>query len=137
MKKKETAMDKKELGKKGENSAASFLCGKGFTIVGRNVRCGHLETDIIAKNERNIVFAEVKTRREYPQSHSPFGRPSSAVDERKRKNLIAAAEAFLRENREKVHGLIPRIDVIEVYISPNTKDYKVLKILHMENAVGK
>ena len=35
-------MDSKGFGKKGEQSAASFLCGKGFTIIGRNIRMNHL-----------------------------------------------------------------------------------------------
>ena len=130
-------MDIKEIGRRGEQSAVSFLCGKGFTIIGRNVRVGHLETDIIAKNDRNIVFAEVKTRREFPGSHSPFGRPSAAVDRLKSRKLIAGAEEYMRRNRETVEGLIPRLDIIEVYISPKTEQYKVLKIHHMEGAITK
>lgn len=128
-------MDKKETGRLGEQSAASFLAGKGFSVIDRNTRSGHLETDIIAKNERNIIFVEVKTRREFPNSHSRFGRPASAVDRKKQMRLISAAEEYMRRNRETVGELIPRIDVIEVYLSPETDDYKVLKILHMENAV--
>ena len=54
-------MDSKGFGKKGEQSAASFLCGKGFTIIGRNIRMNHLETDIIAKNGfEDEVTASVK-----------------------------------------------------------------------------
>lgn len=130
-------MTNKEIGQRGEQSAADFLCGKGYKIIGRNVRVGHLETDIIAKNERNIVFAEVKTRKEYPNIHHNFGRPSDAVDYTKQKKIIAAAEEYMRRNRKEIEGLIPRIDVIEVYLSPATENYKVLKIVHMESAVHK
>ncbi len=128
-------MDSKETGRKGEASAAAFLAGKGYKIIGRNVRCGHLETDIIVKNDRNIVFVEVKTRKEFPGTYHRFGRPAAAVDRRKQMKLISAAEQYLKKNRESISGLIPRIDVVEVYISPQCEDYKVLKILHMENAV--
>ncbi len=128
-------MDKKETGRRGETSAAAFLMGKGYKIVERNARVGHLETDIIAKNDRNIIFVEVKTRREYPDTYHRFGRPSAAVDRRKQTKLIAAAEEYMRRNREAVSGLIPRLDVVEVYLSPKTEDYKVIKILHMENAI--
>lgn len=55
-------MTNEEAGRLGEESAASYLCGKGFHILGRNVHSGHLETDIIAANDQYIVFAEVKTR---------------------------------------------------------------------------
>lgn len=120
---------------RGEDSAASFLCGKGYTIIGRNIRMNHLETDIIAKNSEYIIFVEVKTRSEYPEVAHPYGRPAAAVDHAKQKRLIAAAEEFLRRNREETEGLQPRIDVIEVYIMPGCEKYKVLKIVHMENAV--
>lgn len=128
-------MDSKGFGKRGEDSAASFLCGKGYTILGRNIRMNHLETDIIAKNRDSIIFAEVKTRSEYPNSSHPYGRPAAAVDHNKQKRLIAAAEEYMRRNREETEGLIPRIDVIEVYIMPESEKYKVLKIVHIENAV--
>ena len=128
-------MDSKLFGKKGEDSAASFLCGKGFSIIGRNVRSGHLETDIIAKNDTHIVFCEVKTRSEYPEARHAFGRPSAAVDRNKQKKLIFAAQEYMRKNREATEGLFPRIDIIEVYLQPDSEKYKVLKIVHMENAV--
>lgn len=125
----------KTFGKKGEDSASSFLCGKGYTIIGRNIRMNHLETDIIARNSTHILFVEVKTRSEYPDTPHAFGRPAAAVDNAKKKRLIAAAEEYLRRNREETEGLQPRIDVIEVYIMPDSEKYKVLKIVHMENAV--
>ncbi len=127
--------DEKSFGKMGEDSAYSFLCGKGFTVIGRNIRLNHTETDIIAKNDKNIIFCEVKTRSEYPDSPSPFGRPARAVDKNKQKKLIFSAEEYIRRNRDSVEGLLPRIDVIEVYIKPNCDKYKVLKIVHIENAV--
>ncbi|MBE6714286.1 MAG: YraN family protein [Ruminococcaceae bacterium] len=123
------------FGQKGEDSAASFLCGKGFTVIGRNIRMNHLETDIIAKNATHIIFAEVKTRSEYPTAISPYKRPACAVDSNKQKRLIAAAEEYLRRNRDTTNDLQPRIDVIEVYIKPESDKYKVLKIVHIENAV--
>lgn len=125
----------KSFGARGEDSAASFLCGKGYTIIGRNIRMNHLETDIIAKNSTHILFVEVKTRSEYPYFPNTYGRPAAAVDHAKQKRLIAAAEEYLRRNREETEGLQPRIDVIEVYIMPESEKYKVLKIVHMENAV--
>ena len=127
--------DIKTCGQKGEDSAASFLCGKGYTIIGRNIRLNHTETDIIAKNDKNIIFCEVKTRSEYPDVAHPFGRPARAVDKSKQNKHIYSAEEYMRRNRESVEGLFPRIDVIEVYIKPNHDKYKVLKIVHLENAV--
>ncbi len=128
-------MNAHDSGRRGEDSAASFLCGKGFRIVSRNARRGHLEIDIIAKDETHIIFAEVKTRRSIPSTAHPFGRPASAVDAAKASRLCNAVGDWLRSNTDSWTGLVPRIDVIEVYISPQTDKYKVLKIVHMENAV--
>ena len=125
----------REFGKLGEESATSFLCGKGFTIIGRNVRLDHKETDIIAKNDKYIVFVEVKTRRAYPSIMSTRPRPAAAVDYKKRKNLTEGAKKYLKKYKDVCEGLQPRIDVIEVYASPDGDKYKVLKIIHMENAV--
>ncbi len=124
-----------QFGKNGEESAASFLCGKGYTIIARNVRLAHTETDIIAKNEKFIVFAEVKTRRAYPNILSKRPRPATAVNYIKQKRLVEGAKKYLLKHKDECSGLQPRIDVIEVYASPDSEKYKVLKIIHMENAV--
>ena len=123
------------FGRLGEESAASYLCGKGFRILGRNVHSGHLETDIIAENGEYIVFAEVKTRRAFPDGKRPYGRPAVAVDQKKQERLIAAASDYLQKHRQDLSGLQPRMDVIEVYVSPTSDDYKVLHIEHLPGAV--
>ena len=128
-------MTREEAGRLGEESAVSYLCGKGFHILGRNVHSGHLETDIIAADDQYIIFAEVKTRRTYPGKSHPFGRPAGAVNRQKQERLIAAAEDYLRKHRDTLAGLQPRIDVIEVYISPHCDAYKVLHIAHLPGAV--
>lgn len=129
-------MSKTETGYRGEQSAASFLAGKGYTVIDRNYRCGHLELDIIAKNDKYIIFVEVKTRRAYPGTNSPYGRPAAAVTRYKGARICCAAAEYLQKNSDSLQGLIPRYDIIEVYLSPKTTDYKVLKIIHMENTVS-
>jgi putative endonuclease len=80
------------LGGKGEDLAADYLVAKGYTILERNWRSGHKEIDLIARNQDEVVFVEVKTR------HSEFfGRPEESVTPRKMKLLISAADTYLRE----------------------------------------
>lgn len=128
-------MKSNDFGRLGEDSAAAFLCGKGYTLLHRNYHTGRFETDIIAEKDGCIVFAEVKTRSEYPDCDHPFGRPAAAVTASKRKNLICAAGRYMKENSEETRNKRVRIDIIEVYIKPQSEKYKVLKIIHMENAV--
>lgn len=127
-------MNKRSLGRTGEESAALYLEKHGYHIIGRNVYISRAEIDIIAEDDSYIVFAEVKTRRQYPDSSSPYGTPAEAVDAKKQKLLTAAAELYLAEHTV---GKIPRIDVIEVYVSPASEEYTVLDIRHFENAVHK
>ena len=56
--------DHNELGREGEDEALLYLTQKGYTLLARNWRIGHLEIDIVAEWFGEIVFVEVKTRRD-------------------------------------------------------------------------
>jgi putative endonuclease len=51
-----------ELGRHGEQLAASYLQAEGMTIIDRNWRCRYGEIDIIAEDGSSLVVVEVKTR---------------------------------------------------------------------------
>lgn len=120
-------INKKISGTYGEDKACGFLQENGYTVLYRNKRYGHLETDIICENDKYLVFAEVKTRKYNPS----FGRPAAAVNYKKKQNLIAFAEMYISEHG--TGGKMIRLDVIEVY----TDGEKVCKIEHLENAISK
>ena len=115
-------MKRTELGRRGEDEAAKYLEKCGYTVVFRNYRAGHLETDIVCEDEDHTVFVEVKTRRD-----TVFAQPEQAVDWNKRHSLMLAAKAYLR--RYEVNKNI-RFDVITVV---GTSDNDV-HIEHFENA---
>ncbi len=106
-----------EIGKRGESIAVDMLRADGLKIRERNWTMGHLETDIIAENRKEIVFVEVKTRT------SMYGgkRPEEYVDERKRRRMVASANAYIREN-----GITkePRFDIIGILIDRQTLEVK-------------
>ncbi len=54
---------KRDLGDFGERIAAHRLESQGMGIVGRNVRIGRIEIDLIADDGEDVVFIEVRTRR--------------------------------------------------------------------------
>lgn len=116
-------------GRIGEDAAARYLLRHGYRICERNFVSGKNEIDIIAQKRGTYVFCEVKTRVQVFGEDAAFGRPASAVDERKKRNLIAAAMTF--EERHRREGKSYAFDVIEVYLTPS---YKVSHIHHMENA---
>jgi len=77
-------------GNLGEEMAVKYLVDTGYTILHRNWRHLHWETDIIAARNDKLHFIEVKTRRT-----KTFGNPEDDVSKKKIENLIGAAEEFL------------------------------------------
>jgi putative endonuclease len=101
--------DTKGLGPAGEEIAAAYLAGKGYSIRHRNWRSGRTEIDIIAENNCFIVFAEVKTR-----SSGYWVHPSEAVNVPKQRTIIFAASNYI-----DTYGITreARFDIITVIIS--------------------
>ncbi len=128
-------MNKREFGWVGEASAEEYLVSQGYETVGKNVYVGRCEIDLIVKSDTHILFIEVKTRRQIPDVHSPYGRPATAVNAAKRNNLLTAVRRYIHENREAIESLQPRIDIVEVYVDPRGDTYRVLDVKHFPNAV--
>ncbi len=97
-----------EIGKEGEEEATKYLERQGYQIVQRNFSCRQGEIDIIAKDKKEYVFIEVKTRQ-----NRHYGMPCEAVDERKQKHIWNATKYYL--HIYKLENQYIRFDVIEVY----------------------
>ncbi len=95
------------LGKEGERVAERYLQKKGYTLVERNYRCPAGELDLIVLDRRVVVFVEVKTR----TGHG-FGSPLEAVEFRKQRKMIQAAQFFLAQKRLQQRDA--RFDVVGV-----------------------
>ncbi len=119
-------------GKGGEDAACRYLYENGYKIIARNYKIAHDEIDIIAENEKYIVFVEVKTRTEV--AVSSYGRPASAVDLKKRKCIARAAGRYLRGRKTEKFC---RFDVIEVLVcSDRTTGQGFYKLNHMKGVFG-
>ena len=117
--------DKKLLGAFGEDAACAYLRRRGYRILGRNYVCRFGEIDIIARDRRYVVFAEVKLRRD-----DTHGTAAEFVTPAKQRRVLAAAQRWLQQNPT---DLQPRFDVIEVY-APEGLETKKPQINHMEDA---
>lgn len=87
------ALTGKALGQEGERQAALFLQKQGLVIVERNFRSRCGEIDLIARDKKELVFVEVKTR-----SGSAFGSALEAVDARKCRQIVRVASEYLLEH---------------------------------------
>lgn len=81
----------RDWGAHAESLAAEYLIKQGYTIRERNFKLAHIEIDIIAEKENEIVFVEVKARTGEHQD------PLNAVDKRKRNKMINGADIYLRD----------------------------------------
>lgn len=100
---------KKKFGNIGEQIAVEYIEKNNYKILKRNFYCKQGEIDIIAKDEKEIVFIEVKTR-----SNNDFGTPSEAVNNIKQKHMYKSAKCFLY--KFNLLESFVRFDVIEVLI---------------------
>jgi putative endonuclease len=105
-------IDRKELGRRGEEAAIAFLEKNGYRILQKNYVCKMGEVDIIAKEKDTLAFIEVKTR-----SSTTFGPPELAVNASKQMQLSKAAISFLKEKR--LEGMKARFDVVAILLRPD------------------
>ncbi|MFL6155733.1 MAG: YraN family protein [Marmoricola sp.] len=103
------ARQKQALGRWGEKVAERYLSERGFTVLGRNWRCGLGEIDLVLREDDTLVVCEVKTRR-----NLDFGHPLAAVNAAKAERLSTLAMLWVEE-----HGLtrVPvRVDMVGVLL---------------------
>ncbi len=110
------------LGERGETIAYDYLTHKGYKIVARNWRHRKAEIDLIAWDDKTLVFIEVKTR-----SNDLFGKPEVSVDDKKETLIIAAASAYMESID---YEWAVRFDIISIVV--HNED--AAKIQHFEDA---
>lgn len=109
----------------GEALAAEYLRKKRYTIVASGYRCRFGEIDLIVRNQRFLVFVEVKLRKS-----AAFARAMEYVDSKKQNRIRLTASLYLSTNPT---ALQPRFDVIEIYAPDGTQTLHP-EIYHMEDA---
>jgi len=119
-------MKRKETGTIGENIAADYLEKRGYRIRERNFRTREDEIDIIAEKDGTLVFVEVRAK-----TGRAFGSTEESITERKKKHLIALAEAYLSDCGEQPTSC--RIDIVAIDL--NAKG-ELLRLNLIENATG-
>ncbi len=99
-----------ELGKWGEEVAASYLRQLGYTILHRDWDYRHRDLDIVAMDNGVLVIIEVKTRK-----NERFADADEAVTPQKVRSLSLAANAYVKR-----YGisLEVRFDIITVVGEP-------------------
>ncbi len=113
-----------QLGRRGEDQAARYLQGIGYRIIARRERVLRGDIDLIALDDRTVVFVEVRTR-----SDTNHGHPAETVGYQKQRRIAQLANAYIRRNR--LEDCRVRIDVVTVTLDgPDGKPV----VEHFQNA---
>ncbi|MFM5905621.1 MAG: YraN family protein [Micrococcales bacterium] len=103
------ALDKKWLGRYGEERACDYLAKSGYQILDRNSQTRAGELDIVASTGKTLVFVEVKTR-----TSDNAGSPLSAVTPSKLARIRRLAAAWCAGHQ--VSNVQVRFDAIGVLV---------------------
>jgi putative endonuclease len=83
-------VQRRALGRHGEELAARHLAARGARILARNVHLRHSEIDLVALEGDVLCIVEVRLR-----SSTAFGSAAESVDARKRRRLARAARDLI------------------------------------------
>jgi putative endonuclease len=78
-------------GAQAEQQAADYLQRQGLKIIARNWACRHGEIDLIALDQQQLVFVEVRMRRS-----NQFGGAAASITAAKQAKLWASAQHYLQ-----------------------------------------
>lgn len=117
-------MDKQRLGKYGEKLACSFLKKKGYRILDRNFYTKLGEIDIVARDQNEIVFVEVKTR-----TDNKFGYPEGSINTQKQRHIARMAEIYIQN--KKIFNVPMRIDAVSIELDNHKKDYTIKHFINI------
>lgn len=121
-----SADQRRQLGAFGESAARAYLIRNGYTILASNWRCHAGEFDLIAREGDQVVFVEVRTRRQ--SSAIP---PESTITATKRTRLISLAWYYF-EDQQISEPPAWRIDLIAVEIDHAGR---IVRLEHLPNCI--
>jgi putative endonuclease len=124
---------RRRLGAKGEELAAQHLEARGCEVIARNFRTRFGELDLVARDQRFLVFCEVKTRivRGRRGPSNALG-PFASIGSRKQRQVRAIAREWLAQGL--LEGPRPpeiRFDAIGVSFDASGR---LLALEHLEGA---
>ncbi|PCJ21266.1 MAG: YraN family protein [Candidatus Cloacimonadota bacterium] len=114
--------EKKEFGQWGEDTALQYFIRLGAKLIQKNFQNRGGEIDLIIFYEDNLIFVEVRTRK-----NEDFMNPIDSIDLKKQKKIKRTAQYYYSYKWKQ--DSICRFDVISIIGSKEN-----YKIEHIEDA---
>jgi putative endonuclease len=122
-------VQRQRIGRAAEDLVAARLIAAHWEILERNARSRYGELDIVALDNRTLVFVEVKAGR--AGSASGPERPVLAVDRRKQSRVRRLATAWMGERRDVPFYAEIRFDAVGVTFD---RGGRAVEVEHIANA---
>jgi putative endonuclease len=119
--------DRAELGRRAEDAVADYLVASGFEVLGRNVRLGKLELDVVARRGDLVVVVEVRTR-----GPTALDTAFGSVTAQKRARLRRAVERLWRRELDAMDG----VERVRIDVAAVTFDAGKTSVEYVEGAIG-
>lgn len=107
-------MKRKTTGFYGEDVAARVLEKQGYSLLQKNYCIRGGEIDLIMTKGRELVFVEVKTRR-----NDCYGAPFESITAQKKSRMVRAAKVYLCGKEQNDYDV--RFFAVGVYLDENDR----------------
>lgn len=112
-------------GRIGEDFCARVLRDQGYAVLDRNVNWqGRAEIDLIATRRQQLLFIEVKTRKQ----SADYGGIRYAIDPNQSRRLHMAARRYIQERRMNDYDVHLVAALIEISASSNPESCTFIPI---------
>ena len=98
----------RDSGQQAEQTACDYLQQHGLVLLEQNYHCRRGEVDLIMRDDKTLVFVEVRARRS-----DRFGSALESITADKQSRIIATAQHYLQQNRLQQNC---RFDVVALRI---------------------
>lgn len=113
-------------GSHAEELACRYLLRQGLQLITRNYRCRRGEIDLIMRDADNLVFVEVRYRRQ-----TRYGSGLESVDRRKQQRIACCAAHYLQRH-PRAAAQAARFDVVA--LAPDVHGTRIEWIRNAFNA---
>lgn len=101
-------VNKREVGKLGEDKALAYLTKQGLKLVLRNFNCKVGEIDLIMRDKEYLVFIEVRQR-----LSNLYGGGIESITHQKRQKIMRTSDFYLLKH--KIYDKFPlRFDIVSI-----------------------
>lgn len=121
------SLSRAESGRRAEDAVADYLVAAGYELLGRNVRLGALELDVVARRGRLVIVVEVRTR-----GPGALQGPFESVGATKRARLRRALERLWHRRLARMPG----VERVRIDVAAVTFDGAETRVEHVPGAIG-